>query len=352
MKFSELIIKSKDHTIKSVLEYINKLAISQVVLFAIDEHQKLIGTVNEGDIRRSMLNGNGFDSKIEICVNKNCRFLSVSADNFDVFNKSKEQGIRFLPMLDRENRILKIIDSSNYLDYVPFEVVLMAGGKGERLMPLTEKTPKPLLKVGEKAIIDYNVERLIKFGVERFHITLGYLGKQIEQHLNEKFGTQVSFEYYYENSPRGTAGSLSEIKISQPIPVLFMNCDLLTNIDYGDMFRKFISEKCDLMVASIEYHVEIPYAVFEFNSNNTIKNLSEKPKYTYETNAGIYLLNSSLLSGIPKEGKYDATDFLEELMKSGRNVKSFLLTNYWLDIGRHDDFNKAQRDVTYIKFDE
>lgn len=350
--YSNLIIRTGDFTIKSALEYINQLGLTRVALFGTDSEGKLAGSITEGDIRRALLNGKNLNEGITECLHKNCKSLIQSSDNYSVFHLAKKAGIRFLPLIDQQKKIVKIIDTDEYLGYLPFDVVLMAGGKGERLMPLTEKTPKPLLQIGGKAIIDYNVERLLKFGISCFHVTLKHFGNQIEDHLKKRFGEYAEFVFIYEDEPRGTAGSLSEVKSKTGNSLLFMNCDLLTNIDYDKLYAKFVEDKSDLTVASIQYHVDLPYAVFEFDKNNSIEKLAEKPRYSYETNAGIYLLNPSILQFVPKTGRYDATTFMEDLIAKGKNVKSFPLTSYWLDIGRHDDFEKAQRDISYIKFDE
>lgn len=349
---NKLIIPVEEHSIKSVLEYINKLAITQVVLFAIDAKHKLCGAINEGDIRRAMLAGKNFETKIAECLNKNCKTLKTDEDNQSNFIKAKNSGIRFLPLVNSKNEIEKIIDTNEYLGFLPLEVVLMAGGRGERLKPLTDTIPKPLLKIGDKAIIEYNIDRLLKYGVRKFHLTLRYMGEKIQQHIEEKYGSLAEFVFHYEIEPRGTAGSLSEIKSPEVQNILFMNCDLLTNIDFGQLYQNFIDQHSDLSVASINYHVDVPYAVFEFNNKSEIENLTEKPRYVYETNAGIYLLKYELLKLIPTKGKFDATDFLALLIEQKKKVTSYPLMGYWLDIGRHEDFEKAQRDISYLKFDE
>jgi len=352
LDLNKLIIAAEEHTIKSALEYINKLAITRVVLFAADSNGKICGAVNEGDIRRALLAGKGFENKISDCLNVNCKVLINGNDNNIEFVKAKELGVRFLPLINENKEIIKIIDTTEYLGFLPIEVVLMAGGRGERLNPLTEKVPKPLLKIGDKSIIDYNIDRLLKFGVKKFHVTLKYLGEAIQSHIEEKYGSSAEFNYIYEKDPRGTAGSLSELNGKVNSNILFMNCDLLTNINFSQLYQKFIELKSDLMVASIPYHVDVPYAVFEFNNNSEINNLTEKPRYVYETNAGIYLFKNQFLNLIPVEGKFDATDFLSVLIEKKKKVASFPLMGYWLDIGRHEDFEKAQRDILYLKFDE
>jgi len=347
---SKLIIPVNGFTIREALGYINTLAMPRIALFVADENKKVLGALTEGDIRRAILAGKNLDENIAQCMNKNFTALFLGKDNHNTFERAKQNGIRFLPLVNANGILEKIIDTEAYYGFLPFKAVLMAGGKGERLMPLTEKTPKPLLKVGEKAIIDYNIERLLKFGITSFHITLRHLGKQIEEHIQRNFGSQAEFVFYYETEPRGTAGSLSEVKTEPGDSLLFMNCDLLTNIDFASMYEKFISDKCELLVASIQYHVDLPYAVFEFKDDDAIRNLAEKPRYSYEANAGIYLLKTEMLNVVPQHGKYDATDLLAQLLKDGKNVKSFPLTGYWLDIGRPEDYTKAQHDIQYIHF--
>jgi NDP-sugar pyrophosphorylase family protein len=224
--------------------------------------------------------------------------------------------------------------------------VLMAGGKGERLRPLTEKTPKPLLKVGEKAIIDYNVESLISYGVENINITVNHLREQIETHYENPI-EGIKVNCVREPKYLGTIGSVRFVESLQNDTVLVMNSDLFTNINYEDFYLHFLKNDADMSVAAIPYSFAIPYGIFELNGRN-ILGITEKPINNYYANAGIYLIKRSLLDLIPNETFFNATDLIELLVSTGKKVIRFPLLGYWIDIGKHDDYRKAQDFVKHL----
>ena len=217
----------------------------------------------------------------------------------------------------------------------------MAGGEGKRLRPLTEKTPKSLLKVGNRPIIEHNIDRLAEYGVENIYISIKYL-----QNGEAK---NISISYVKEDVPLGTIGAVSLINNLNSDYILVMNSDILTNIDYEDFFMEFVIQDADMAVATIPYKVDIPYAVLE-TSQNLVIDLKEKPTYTYYSNAGIYLIKKDLIKLIPTNSFFNATDLMELLIKSGKKLISYPLHSYWLDIGKHNDFEKAQEDIKHIKF--
>jgi NDP-sugar pyrophosphorylase family protein len=225
----------------------------------------------------------------------------------------------------------------------------MAGGRGERLKPLTDTVPKPLLMVGDKPIIQHNIDRLISFGVDDFWISLRYLGRQIEDFIRDGSHLGVRIKYVTEDMALGTIGSVSLIPVFEHEYVLITNSDILTNLDYEKFFLDFIESKADFAVATIPYNVNVPYAVLETN-DNLIQSFREKPTYTYFANAGIYLIKRELCCKIPKDEFYNATDLLEYLITNNYKVISFPLRGYWLDIGKHDDYLKAQADIEFITF--
>ena len=216
----------------------------------------------------------------------------------------------------------------------------MAGGKGERLRPLTENTPKPLLKVGGKSIIDYNVERLISFGVDNISVTVNYLKEQIESHFEtEKDGVKV--KCVREPNYLGTIGSIKFVDSFKNDTVLLMNSDLFTDINYEDFYLHFMKHDADMSVGAIPYSVNVPYGIFELDGRD-IQGVREKPTYNYYANAGIYLIKKKMLDIIPIDTFYNATDFIEALIQKGHKVIRFPLSGYWIDIGKHEDYKKAQ----------
>jgi NDP-sugar pyrophosphorylase family protein len=222
----------------------------------------------------------------------------------------------------------------------------MAGGKGERLRPLTERIPKPLLLVGSKPIIDYNVDNLINYGVENITVTVNYLKEQIEEHFREpREGIRV--RCVPETNFLGTIGAVRNIDSFRNDVVLVMNSDLFTNINYEDFYLDFLNNGADMAAAAIPYSVNVPYGIFELDGQH-VQGVREKPTYNYYANAGIYLIKRDILNIIPKNTFYNATDFIEAVVAKGFKVTQFSLTGYWIDIGKMEDYKKAQDFVKHL----
>ena len=240
-----------------------------------------------------------------------------------------------------------MIDLVHYKSHLPIDAVLMAGGKGERLRPLTEKIPKPLVPIGNKAIIDYNIERLISYGVKSIYVTVNYLKEQLEEHFSQpKQGLKI--ECVREPRYLGTMGGIQFVKEFNNDIILVMNSDLFTNIDYEDFYLHFIEHNADMSVAAVPYSISIPYGIFDLDGRD-IKGISEKPIYNYYANAGIYLIRKSALKYISKDKIFNATDFIDVLIENNLKVIRFPITGYWIDIGQHTDLKKAEELVKHLR---
>lgn len=261
-------------------------------------------------------------------------------DAGEVVAEARKKRIDLIPLLDVDGYITKIYDLRILKSVLPIDAVLMAGGKGERLRPLTLATPKPLLKVGGKAIIDYNVERLKECGVENIFVTVNYLHEQIEEH----FRGDKAVTCILEPCRLGTLGSLSLIDDLRHDNILLMNSDLLTTIDFEAMFRHHLDAEADMTVATIPYTVSVPFAILE-TEGDKVKALVEKPTYNYLANAGVYILKRSLVCRIPRGEYLDTPDFMERVMKEGGKVAHFPVNGTWIDIGSPDDFRFANEVV-------
>lgn len=347
LNYKKHLIKSES-LIKEALVQLEKLA-EDAIIFVVDQNEKLIGALTDGDIRRGLINGVGINDSINIVLKKNPRFFRKDNYKIEQVVEYRDAFFRIIPILDMEDRIIKVINFRNVRSYLPIDVVIMAGGRGQRLMPFTKNKPKPLLQVGDKPIIEHNLDRLAIFGVDYFWISVNYLGEQIEDYLGNGHHKNVSIEYIKEDKPLGTIGSISLIKKFYHEYVLIINSDILTNIDYEHFFMKFIKKDADMAVVTIPYQVNIPYAVLETRNGNVV-NFKEKPTYTYYSNGGIYLIKKSMLKHIPQNEYFNATDLMETLIQNGNNVISYPLVGYWLDIGSHDDYKKAQAEILNIKF--
>jgi len=338
-----------NQTIREALVRLDELA-SDATVFLTDENGFLKGSVTDGDVRRGLIHGSSPDDRIETIANLSPKFLRRGSNDIEKIITYREKEIHIIPVLDKhDNRILSVLNLKKQRSYLPVDAVIMAGGKGQRLMPLTENTPKPLLHVGDTPIIERNIDRLALFGIDDITISINYLGEQIVNHFGNGEIKGLRINYVEEKQPLGTLGSVGLIKEFHNDFILVMNSDLLTNIDYEAFFLDFINSGAELSLLSIPYTVNIPYAVMETNEKKVLS-LREKPSYTYYSNGGIYLMKREVLSLLPQNAFYNATDLIETLIQSGKHVHSFPLVDYWLDIGNHDDFAKAQRDIQHIRF--
>ncbi len=337
----------KNKTIIQAIEQLNALRhISRLILFVIDDNNRVIGSVTDGDIRRSLIKKRDINIPIEEICNPN--FLFESSDkNYIDFTSYKNKDIKILPLLDEENHLVDIIDLDKQQAQLPLECMIMAGGRGKRLSPLTDTVPKPMLNLGGMPIIERNINRLISFGIKKFYISVKYLGEQIVEHFGDGSDKGVRIEYIWEDEPLGTAGALSLVEKFATEQVLLMNSDLLTNVNFEIMYKTLLSSKADIVVASTEYKVDIPYAIFETDGNQVV-DFKEKPSKVYHANAGIYILNKSLINAIPKNTFFDITDLMENLVKSGGKLVYCPIVGYWIDIGKPADYKQAQDFVNYL----
>ena len=340
-------IINKDVTLLEALSRINTLAPEPLVLFVVDDDNRMVGTLTDGDSRRALIAGASVNDKAEkIMLRKYHYMRQDDITNVQEIRHQKEMLMKLVPILDEEMHIVDIINLEKFKTRLPVDAVLMAGGKGERLRPLTEKTPKPLLPVGDKAIIDHNIDRLINFGVTHISVTVNYLKEQIEEHYREpRNGVQV--QTVREPKFLGTIGSIKFAPTFYNDTVLVMNSDIFTNIDYEDFFLHFQQHDAEMSVAAIPYNVSIPYGILDLDGRN-IQGLLEKPKYTYYANAGIYLIKRRALDEIPNETFFNATDLVEKLITEGKKVIRYPLNGTWIDIGNPQEYQKAQDLVKHL----
>lgn len=340
-------IINEKKTLISALSRISSITSGPLVLFIIDDNQRMVGTLTDGDVRRALIQGVNVNDTISAAMHRNFNFLRKGV-NDDVIgiHQQRDLKMKLVPVLDDDNHIVEIINLDKYRTKLPIDAVLMAGGKGERLRPLTEKTPKPLIKVGDKCIIDYNIDRLLSYGIKHVSVTVNYLGEQIEQHFQEeKDGIKINT--VREPKFLGTIGSIKYVDTFYNDTVLVMNSDLFTNIDYEDFFMHFKQHDADMSVAAVPYVVKVPYGVFNLEGRN-IKGVTEKPTISYYANAGIYLIKKELLKLIPDNEFYNATDFMDKLISSGYKVIRYPISGYWIDIGQHDELERAREIIKHI----
>jgi dTDP-glucose pyrophosphorylase len=334
--------------VKQALAKLNDLS-QDAILFVVDGNSKLIGSLTDGDVRRGLLNDFTVESKIDEIIQSNPRFIRKGNYDIQKIIEYREEDYRVIPVLDENEIVINVINFRYNKSYLPIDAVIMAGGRGQRLQPLTDAIPKPLLKVGDKPILEHNLNRLAMYGIDDFWVSVKYLGGQIEDYFGTGTQKNINIEYVWENEPLGTIGAVSKIVNFKHDYILVTNSDLLTNIDYEQFFLEFIKQGADLAVLTIPYQVAIPYAVLE-TEKGEVKSFKEKPTYTYYSNGGIYLMKKEMLGYIPQNTFFNATDLMEELIRSDKKIVSFPFSGYWLDIGKHEDFEKAQTDINNIKF--
>lgn len=338
---------NKNITMLDALSCICALAPEPLVLFVLDDENKMVGTLTDGDTRRALIKGASTNDKVETIMHRDFNYMKVEElGNVKELKRQKELKMKLVPVLDKDMHIVEIINLEKYKTRLPIDAVLMAGGKGERLRPLTEKTPKPLLPVGDKAIIDYNIDRLISYGVKHINVTVNYLGEQLEDHFSEpRNGIRV--HTVREPKYLGTIGSIRFVKEFHNDTILVMNSDLFTNIDYEDFYLHFKEHDAEMSVAAVPYTVSVPYGIFDLNGRN-IQGLIEKPTYNYYANAGIYLIKRSALDEIPEDTFFNATDLIEKLIAENKKVIRFPLNGTWIDIGNPQEYQKANELVKHL----
>lgn len=326
-------------SVRDALRHLNDLSGSSMTLFVIDEARKLQGTVTDGDIRRALIAGTGLDDTVDKAMHRDFLAASPGDDLSIIIAEGRRRNIGLLPVI--ENGVIsEILDLHKLRTALPIDAVLMAGGRGERLRPLTEHTPKPLLPVGGKAIIDYNVDELEACGVNRIFVTVNYLAEQIEDHFSRRQGRAI-VECIREPRRLGTMGSMALVEGLTAENVLMMNSDLLTTLDFEELYLHHIRSGADLTIAAVPYNVSVPYALMRMEAGR-VKGLVEKPTYNYFANAGVYIMKRSMLSRLAKGEYMDAPDFISNLIADGGEVGYYPIEGTWIDIGSPDDYRYAK----------
>lgn len=337
-------------TLIEALRRLNELSGNTMTLFVTDADGQLKGTLTDGDIRRALVGGASLESMVHEVMHRNFRCVRGNKIDVDAIKDYRRDGIDLIPWLDDEGRIRKIVDLSHNHTILPLSAILMAGGKGERLRPMTLNTPKPLLKIGDRAIIDYNVEALARCGITDITVTTRYLAEKIEDHFREPVAG-VKVKCVREATACGTIGSAALAPIPQDGYSIVMNSDLLTTISFEDMYIHHISHKADITIAAIPYQVSVPYAILTTDAErpDKVTGLEEKPSYSYFANAGIYIFPNRLLLSLPIDRRTDATDLIEQSVYNGLTVSLFPLNGTWIDVGSPADFRQANELIKYVK---
>lgn len=333
-------------SVKEAMARLNDLA-TDAIVFVVDDQDKLVGSLTDGDVRRGLLKGIDIESSVVDFIQNQPKYLTKGIYAIQDVIELRKKDYKVIPVLNNKGQICNVINFRFNKSYLPVDAIIMAGGRGQRLAPMTDTVPKPLLKVGDQPIIEHNIDRLRKFGVDDYWISVRYLGEQLEAYLGDGSNRGINIQYVWEDEPLGTIGAASKIEQFFHDHVLITNSDILTTLNYEDFFLDFINSGADMSVITIPYSVDIPYAVMETDGNR-VTSFKEKPTYTYYSNGGIYLVKREILQRIPKSSFYNSTDLMQSLIESGGKLVSYPMRQYWLDIGKKEDFEKAQADIKYL----
>ena len=334
-------------TIKDALVALDGNTHDWQTLFVFDNNERMVGTLTDGDIRRGLIKGASLEDSVGSVMHRDFKFVRDGDVNPTFLKDYRERQIFFVPVLDKDNHFVRVCNLIKYRNFLPIDAVLMAGGKGERLRPLTENTPKPLLPVGGKAIIDHNVDRIISYGIKYISVTVNYLGDQLEKHFKEP-RSKVQVCCVREPEFLGTLGSIKFVEHFYNDAILIMNSDIFTNINFEDFYLHFKEYDADMSVAAVPYSISIPYGILDLEDKRNIKGLIEKPTFDYYANAGIYLIKKSVLDLIPDDTFFNATDLMEALIANNKKVIRFPLNGTWIDIGNLQEYKRANELVKHI----
>jgi dTDP-glucose pyrophosphorylase len=343
MKTIDKIILRPDATIREALEIIDYG--SMHIALVTDNDRKLLGTISDGDIRRALLKGKRIEDKISDTYNPNPIAFTINEPRETMIRIASSHRIFQIPVVDENGKLIGIEEITEYLKVQPYDnpVIIMAGGTGSRLQQLTKDIPKPLLMLGDKSLLDTIIQNFSMYGFNHFILSVNYKSEMIKDHFKNGDQLGVQIDYIQEKEKMGTAGSLSLLKTKPLKPFFVMNGDILTNINLEQLLNYHLLNKADATIAVREINYEIPYGVIHHEDKKIVQ-IKEKPAQNLFINAGIYLLNPSCLDHLPSDKYIDMPDFLNSLIQSGMNIISFPLREYWLDIGKMDDFNKARTD--------
>lgn len=311
----------------------------------VDENRYLLGTITDGDVRRGLIRGVSLSSPCSEVMFKTPTVGHVNDARTKLMAIMTGGLLRQLPVVDDDNIVRSLILLEELSDTQRKDnwVVLMAGGRGKRLAPLTDEMPKPLLKVGSKPILETILESFVEHGFHKFFISVNYKAQMIRDHFGDGSKWGVDICYLEEDEPLGTGGALSLLPGKPAMPVLLMNGDILTNVNWHALLN--FHHECDDKVTMCvrEFTLNIPFGVIEIDGH-TITSLREKPSHHHYVNAGVYVIDPDIIEHVPESTFTDITDIFEPLMGQSAGVSAFLINEYWMDIGRMDDFFKANEE--------
>ena len=333
-----------DATIREALKVINERTGN--IALVVDGDHKLLGTVTDGDVRRGLLSGVNLQSPVSQIMNTDLVKAKVSDNREYILSLMKKNKLREIPIVDNAGCLQGLETLDEFASSTPRAnmVLLMAGGLGSRLKPLTNECPKPMLKVGGKPILETIILNFIEYGFEKFTISLNYKGNMIREYFADGANFGVSIEYIEEDESLGTAGSLRLLPQMQNChSIIVMNGDVLTNVNLGHFLDFHTSHNSKATMGVREYNFQVPYGVLKLDHNRIVE-IEEKPNHIFFVNAGIYVLDQDILNCLPDQERFEMPNLFEQLIKVGHHTVAFPIREYWLDIGQPDNLKQAHSD--------
>lgn len=339
----EKMLVYSDYSVRETLEMLD--IGSRGIVLVIDNNKKLIGTITDGDIRRAILKGVSLDEKIEEIVHENPIKIKIGTSREEAKEIIIKNAIRDLPIVDENDVVVDIISINDILLPQGKEnfVMIMAGGLGTRLQNLTKELPKPMLKIGEKPMLHHIINNFKQYGYNKILISVNYKAEIIENYFQDGYAYGVKIQYIKEHKRLGTAGGIRLAKCYLNKPFFVINGDIFTTLNLENMMETHLKNKCNITIGTRTHTIQIPYGVLE-TENNVIKNIREKPETNYLINAGVYCLDPEIIELIPNDQYFEITDLINICIKENLKVGSYEIKDYWMDIGRLEDYNKANED--------
>jgi dTDP-glucose pyrophosphorylase len=331
----------ENSTIREALEVIDAGAAE--IAFVIASNSRVCGTVTDGDVRRGLLRGLGLDAPVTEVANRGFVSVAQGVSRAEVLDLMRSRTLSQIPVLDRSGRLVGLHLLQQLVGGMPKPnlAIVMAGGRGRRLRPITDRLPKPMVKVAGRPIIERIVLHLVGFGVRRIFLAINYLGEMIETHFGDGSDFGCSIEYLREEQPLGTAGALRLLPEQPKHPVIVLNGDLITQVNLDSMLRFHKRGGFGATVGLRQHAYEVPFGVVELEENR-ILSISEKPTYAWQVNCGIYVIEPDLVSAIPAERFFDMTDLVAGCFDSATPVGGYPVEGDWIDVGRGADLSMAR----------
>ena len=340
------IIFNENTTIIDAMRLIDQNA--KGILILVNNENKILGSITDGDIRRLILEGKSVTLPIIDLYNKECIYVNEDTNVNVIKRYFIENKIKFIPVVDRNQKIVDYYEIDDFINYNTMEkdnpVLIMAGGLGTRLKPLTDEIPKPMLKVGNKPILQTIIEQFKEFGFTNILISVNYRADIIENYFRDGKDFGVSIKYIKETKRLGTAGAIKLAEKYLNRAFFVINGDILTNVNFYNLLQHHQSSKALMTIGSRIYETQVPYGVLNVDES-CVTSLHEKPVYSYVVSGGIYVLNPEIIKHIPNNEYFDITELINKLVDKNEKVSSFPISDYWMDIGKIEDYYKANDDV-------